>query len=388
MNIATVAIKNIARNRLRALLTVVGIALLVLFFMLLRTVVWSWTAAVEQSASDRIGIRHKVTFIMTLPKRYAQEIQAIDGVGALTYANWFGGKDPKNETDFFASIAVEPADLLAVYEEIKVPPEQAEAWKQNRTGALVGDALAKKRGWKVGDRVTLRGTIYPGDWEFVVSGIYTSTRATVDRSTFWFHWNYLNDRVGPLQKDQVGWIIARINDPGRSAEICRAIDQKFSERDIQTLSMSEQALQSSFLGMFSAILNAIDVVSVVILAIMMLILGNTIAMGVRERTSEYGVLRAIGFLPRHILIFVIGEAVTFGALGAGLGILLAYPIVEKGMGRFLEENMGAFFPYFRLQPPLIGLAFGLAILLSILAAALPARRAARLKVVDSLRRIA
>lgn len=388
MNLVTVAAKNVARNKLRAGLTLAGVAIVVVFFTLLRTVIWSWTASMEQSASDRIGIRHKVTFIMPLPKRYADEVRQVPGVTAAAYANWFGAKDPKNENDFFATLAVDPTDILAVYDEIKVPPEQVEAWKQNRRGALVGDVLAKKRGWKVGDRVTLRGTIYPGDWEFEISGIYTSTRASVDRSSFWFHWDYLNESLDPMRRDQIGWIAARISDPSRSAEICRLIDQKFSDRDVQTLSMSERALASSFLGMLSAVLDGIDIVSVVILVIMMLILGNTIAMGVRERTSEYGVLRAIGFLPRHIVTFIIGEAVVLGAIGGVVGVLLSYPIVNGMLGRFLEENMGSLFPYFRVQPTIAGLAFGLTVALSVVAAALPAYRASKLKVVDSLRRVA
>ena len=387
MRLATIAIKNVARNRLRTLLTALGVAAALIMFIALRTMNWSWTAAQEQSASDRIGIRHKITFIMTLPLRYAEEIRSTPGVTGITYANWFGAKDPKDESDFFATIAVEPSDLLDVYREIEAPPEQIEAWKQDRRGALVGDALAKKKGWKVGDKVTLRGTIYPGDWEFHVAGIYTSKRASVDRSTLWFHWKYLNDSLPAQRKDQVGWIVARVADPGQSAAICRTIDQKFSERDIQTLSMSERAMQASFLGMLSAILRAIDVVSVVILLIMMLILGNTIAMGVRDRTGEYGVLRAIGFVPRHIVIFVVGESMVIGLLGGLLGVGLAYPLVQNGLGRFLEENMGAMFPYFRVQPSLAALSMGLAVGASLLASAIPAYRASKLKVVDSLRRV-
>ena len=387
MRLATIAIKNVARNRLRTLLTALGVAAALIMFIALRTMNWSWTAAQEQSASDRIGIRHKITFIMTLPLRYAEEIRSTPGVTGITYANWFGAKDPKDESDFFATIAVEPSDLLDVYREIEAPPEQIEAWKQDRRGALVGDALAKKKGWKVGDKVTLRGTIYPGDWEFHVAGIYTSKRASVDRSTLWFHWKYLNDSLPAQRKDQVGWIVARVADPGQSAAICRTIDQKFSERDIQTLSMSERAMQASFLGMLSAILRAIDVVSVVILLIMMLILGNTIAMGVRDRTGEYGVLRAIGFVPRHIVIFVVGESMVIGLLGGLLGVGLAYPLVQNGLGRFLEENMGAMFPYFRVQPSLAALSMGLALGASLLASAIPAYRASKLKVVDSLRRV-
>jgi putative ABC transport system permease protein len=387
VNLATIAIKNVARNRLRTLLTSLGVAAALMMFIALRTMNWSWTAAEKQSASDRIGIRHKITFIMTLPLRYAEEIRSTPGVTGISYANWFGAKDPKNESDFFATIAVEPADLLDVYREIEAPAEQVEAWKQDRRGALVGDALAKKKGWKVGDKVTLRGTIYPGDWEFHIAGIYTSKRASVDRSTLWFHWKYLNDSVPARRKDQIGWVVARVADPGQSAAICRAIDQKFSERDIQTLSMSERAMQASFLGMLSAILRAIDVVSVVILLIMMLILGNTIAMGVRDRTGEYGVLRAIGFVPRHIVIFVVGEALVIGLLGGLIGLGLSYPLVQNGLGRFLEENMGAIFPYFRVQPALAALSMGLALGASLLASLIPAYRASKLKVVDSLRRV-
>jgi putative ABC transport system permease protein len=325
--------------------------------------------------------------IMPLPKRYAEEIKQIPGVTQVAYASWFGAKYPKKEDEFFATIAVEPEDILKVYDEIKVPAAEVEAWKQNRRGALVGDALAKKLGWKVGDRVMLRGTIYPGDWEFEVSGIYTASRASVDRSTFWFHYDYMNDSPTVRQKDQIGWIMARVNDPGQSAAIAKAIDKHFEERDQQTLSMNERAFQASFLGMMSAILKAIDLVSVVILAIMALILGNTIAMGVRERTGEYGVLRAIGFLPKHIVTFILVESVVTGLIGGGVGVLLAYPLVERGLGRWLEENMGAFFPFFRIDPVITISALALSIALGLAAAIIPARTAARLKVIDSLRRV-
>ncbi|MGC4090554.1 MAG: FtsX-like permease family protein [Polyangiaceae bacterium] len=387
MNLSTVAFKNISRNRGRTVLTIAGVTVAILAFVLLRTMLWSWTAATEQSATDRIGVRHKVTFIMPIPKKYFAEIQQIPGVTAAAYANWFGAKDPKHDTEFFASLAVEPDDLLKVYDEFKTKPAEVEAWKQNRRGALVGDVIAKKMGWKVGDDVTLRGTIYPGDWQFQISGIYTATRASVDRSSFYFHWKYLNESLPPARQDKVGWVSARINDAGRSAEICRAIDTKFDDRDVQTLCMSEKAMQASFLGMMSAVLKAIDVVSIVILLIMTLILGNTIAMGVRERTTEYGTLRAIGFVPRHIVMFVVGESLFTGALGGALGVGVAYPIVNEVIGRFLEENMGAFFAVFKVQPLTAGLAFALALLLSGLAAVIPAYGTTRLKTVDALRRI-
>jgi putative ABC transport system permease protein len=310
-------------------------------------------------------------------------------VKAVAGANWFGGKDPKHETEFFGSFAVDPKQYLEVYDEIILPEEQRQAWYQDRTGAVVGDVLAKKMGWKLGDRVTLAGTIYPGDWEFQISGIYTATRRSVDRSSFMFHFDYLNDSQAVATmgaKDLVGWVVSRIDDPGRAAEISKAIDAHFDERDMQTLSMSERAMNTSFIGMISAVLKAVDAVSLVILAIMVMILGNTVAMGVRERTHEYGVLRAIGFLPKHLAAFVLGEAVAVSVAGGVVGIMISYPFVQEGVGRFLEENMGAFFPFFRIDPATVVWALVLATVLGLVAAALPAYNASRLKVVDALRR--
>jgi putative ABC transport system permease protein len=384
-----VAVRNLGRNKLRTILTILGVSVAIVTFILLRTVLSAWTVAADHAAKDRVGTRHKVSFIIPLPKRYLEEIKQIPGVKGAAGANWFGGKDPKHENEFFGSFAVDPKAYLEVYDEIIVPPEQREAWFQNRQGAVVGDALAKKMGWKVGDRVTLVGTIYPGDWEFVISGIYTAVRKSVDRSSFMFHYDYMNEHPSVAAvdgKDLVGWIVSRIDDPGRAAEIAKAIDQRFDDRDQQTLSMSERAMNTSFIGMISAVLKAVDVVSLVILAIMVLILGNTVAMGVRERTHEYGVLRAIGFLPKHLAVFVVSEAVTVSIAGGVLGIMVAYPFVQEGLGRFLEENMGAFFPFFRIEPTTVVWAMVLAALLGMLAAALPAYNASRLKVVEALRR--
>jgi putative ABC transport system permease protein len=387
MGITTIAIRNLGRNKFRTVLTIAALTVAIIAFVLLRTVIWSWTVAVEQSAVDRIGSRHKVSFIMELPRRYAEEIRQLPGVKNVAYATWFGAKDPKHKDEFFGSIAVEPDDILKVYDEIIVPPDQVRAWKENRRGVLVGDAIAKKYGWKVGDRLVLQGTIYPGDWEFQISGIYTSKRATVDRSTVWLQWKYVNESRPPRMQDQVGWIMSRVDGAQNAATVAKSIDRKFDERDIQTLSMDERAFQSSFLGMLSTILDAMAFLSVVILAIIALILANTIAMGVRERTQEYGVLRAIGFLPKHIVIFILGESLALGAIGGAIGLGIAYVFVNFGVGPFVEENFGAIFPFFRVSPSVAGMAFGLSLLLGLLAALLPARQAARLEVVGALRRV-
>lgn len=388
MNLVTVAAKNVGRNKGRSFLTVLGAAVAIVAFILFQTVLAAWNLGVEAAAKDRIATRHKVSMILPLPKKYMEEIRTVPGVKAAAFANWFGGKDPNNPKEFFATLAVESKAFFVVLDEMKVEPDVMERWLQNRKGALIGDVLAKKLNWKVGDRITLQGTIYPGDWQFEIVGLYTPLRKSVDRSQFIFHYDYLNDTIPEARRDKIGWIMARIDEPGKSGDISAAVDKLFDDRDEQTATMSEKAMNMSFMAMLSAILTAMDIVSLVMLFIMTLILGNTIAMGVRERTNEYGVLRAIGFRPGHIVVFILGEAVVVGLCAGILGLALGYPIVELGMGRFLEENMGGFFPYFRIEKTTMVLSVVLAMSLSLVASLIPAYQASRLSVTDALRRIA
>jgi putative ABC transport system permease protein len=383
------AIKNVSRNRVRAVLTILGVAIAIVTFVLLRTVVYAWTSGADFAAKDRVVTRHKVTFVMSLPKHYIDEIRGLPHVQMATWANWFGGKDPKHDHEFFGAFAVDDKTYFEVYPEMAVPAADMQNWRDDRKGAIVGDVLAKKLGWKVGDTVNLESGIYGmNPWQFKIDGIYVASSRSVDRSTFLFHWDYLNDTIPADMKDQIGWVVSRVDTPGAAADVGVSIDKDFDEKDIQTLSQDERAFNTSFLAGVSTVLRAIDLISIAILLIMMLILGNTIAMGVRERTNEYGVLRAIGFLPEHIVAFILMEAMAIAALGGGLGVLIAYPLVEKGLGRWLEENMGSFFPYFRVEPTTALLAVGLAIGLGCGAASIPAYRASKLRVVDALRRVA
>lgn len=388
MTLAGLAVRNLARNKFRVALTVAGVAVAIVAFLLIRTVLWAWTSGAQWAAKDRVVTRHKVTFVMALPEHYVEVVREAPHIKAVTWANWFGGKDPRHDREFFGTLAVDPDTYFTVYDEMKVPPEQLDDWKHDRQGAIVGDVLAKKLGWKLGDTVTLESGIYPGDWQFKIDGIYTTTAKSVDRSTFCFHWDYLNDALPPARRDKVGWIVSRVDDPAHVADIGVALDKRFDDADTPTLSQDERSFNASFLAMFSAILKAMNIVSGVILVIMTLILGNTIAMGVRERTGEYGVLRAIGFRPGHVALWVVGESLTLGLLGGVVGVALAWPFINYGVGRFIEENMGAFFPYFRLNTANLLLGLALAALLGAAAAAFPAWRASRLRVVDAVRRIA
>jgi len=382
------AVRNLARNKFRVVLTVAGVAVAILAFLLLRTVTWAWTNAADWAAKDRVVTRHKVTFVMSLPKRYVEEVRQSPHVKLATWANWFGGKDPKHDREFFSALGADPATYFDVYDEMNVPTDQLETWKHDRQGAIVGDVLARKLGWKVGDKVILQSGIYPGDWQFTIDAIYTAMAKSVDRSTFIFQWDYLNDSLPPARRDTVGWIVSRIDDPARVAEVGVLLDKRFDDRDTPTLSQDERSFQAGFMAMFSAVIKAMNIVSGVILVIMTLILGNTIAMGARERASEYGVLRAIGFLPGHVVMWILGEALLMGALGGLVGLGIAWPFINLGIGRFVEENLGSMFPYFRLETANAVLALALAALLGTAAAAIPAWRASKLRVIDAVRRIA
>jgi putative ABC transport system permease protein len=392
MTFAGLAARNLLRNKVRTALTVAGVAVAVVTFLLLRTAVASWTAAADYAAKDRLVTRHKVTFVMTLPKRYAEQVRQAPGVTKSSYAVWFGGKVPTREDVFFATFAVDAATYLEVVPEILVGPAEKEAFLLDRTGLLVGDVLAAKLGWKVGDKVSLESSIYPAPpdepWAFTVRGLYTSKSPNVDRSSVLFHYAYLNDRLPEARRDQIGFILSRVADPTRTADVGVAIDKLFEDKEIQTLSQDEHAFNQSFLAGFSAVLTAFDIISVVILAIMALVLGNTIAMGVRERTSEIATLRAIGFSPRHVALFVLGEAVVLGTIGGALGVALSYPLLERGLGRWVEQNLGSIIPFFRIPASAAVLAFFLAVGLGLLSAMLPARTAARIGIIEGLRRVA
>jgi putative ABC transport system permease protein len=383
----SVAARNTLRNRFRTSMTVLGGAVAIIAFVMLRTVLTAWNAGVEYAAKDRLATRNKVSFVITLPKKYYEQVKGVAGVKAVTFQNWFGGKLAIDPDEFFASIATSD-NGFDVYSEIQIAPEAVARWKTDKTGAIVGDSLAAKYHWQVGDKVILKGTIYPGDWQFTIDGIYkVPQQSAVPRTNFWFHWEYMNDSAHIRQKDQIGWMVARVDDPSQSAAVSKRIDMLFDDADVQTETMSEQAMNNSFLGGISVVLDALNIVSIIILAIMMLILGNTIAMGVRERTTEYGVLRALGFQPSHIRTFIVGEALTLSLISGVFGLLLAVPVVG-GLGAWLEENMGQFFPHFRMSPLTALLAVTLTLGLGALASLIPAIRAARLPVTDALRRIA
>lgn len=389
MNFTTYARRNAFRRRGRTILTIIVIALAVLIFCLLRTVVVAWNAGADAAAVDRLATRHKVSITMQLPKRYIEDIRALPEIKKATWAVWFGAKDPKQRVPFFAGFAADHETWFDVMDEMAVTPEELAEWKATPNGAIIGDQLAKALEVKKGDRLVITSDIYPGDWEFKVVGIYQALRKTADRNTLVFRWDYFNNEPRTaFSHEQIGWVLSRITDSLRSADISRKIDKIFDEKDDQTMTQSERAFQLSFLGGFAAILSVFDYVSIGILLIMLLILANSMAMSVRERTHEYGVLRAVGFQPKHVAAFILGESIFIALIGGVAGVVLTVLLVNGMLGPALEEgNMSGMFPYFRAPAEVLIKGLIAAIGLGVVAGAFPARRASSLGVTEALRRI-
>jgi putative ABC transport system permease protein len=390
MTLAGLAIRNLGRNKLRAGLTVSGVAVAVVGFLLLRTFMWAWVAGSRVAPRDRIVTRNKVTFAMPLPKRYVEVVAKTEHVKATTWMSGFGGKDPRHPDALFGSVAVDPATFFVVYSDMQVPDDELRAFEQDRHGAIVGSAIAKKLGWALGDEVILQSGFFPGAWQFRIDGIYTAMTKSVNASNFISRWDYLNDALPPQRgdRDTVGLIVSRTDDPSRSAAVGAAIDRLFESGEIPTVSEDERSVVATFLATYSAILSAANVVSIVILLILVLVVGNTIAMGVRERVAEYGVLRALGFLPHHLAMWIVGESLGLAVAGGVLGAFVSWPLIDLVVRPIIDDRVGDFLPYFQLDAKLALLGPVLAAALGAMAAGIPAWRASKLVVVDAVRRVA
>jgi len=383
MRILKLIIKNALRHKLRTILTILGISIAVFAFGLLRTVVTAWNAGVEASAANRLITRQAVSFIFPLPLAYRDQIANVPGVDAVTYANWFQGVYiDKNQ--FFARLAVDAETIFEVYPEFLVPDKEYKTFLKERNSCIIGQEIAKKYNLKIGDLMTVEGDIYPGEWQFVVRGIYKPRDKTTDATQMFFHWDYLNERMkemGSGRINEIGWYTVKIKDPDKSALISEQIDALFKNSRAETKTESERAFQQGFVAASSAILTSINVISFVIIGIIMLVLGNTMIMSARERTREYAVFKTIGFSAKHMVGLILGESLFISAIGAGLGLFLSFPIVE-GVSQAIPKGM---FPVFELEPITLIFAVSAAILIGIAASIFPIMKALRTSIVDGLR---
>lgn len=382
MKIIKLAIKNAFRHKLRTGLTVLGLAVAVMAFGLLRTVIDAWYAGAEASPPDRLVSRNAVNIIFPLPLAYRDQIAKVPGVEKVTYAHWFGAYyvDPKN---FFANFAIDHNTYFDIYPEFIVDSAQMAAFKSEKTAVICGQILADRFGWKVGDRVRLIGTIYPGNWDLTLRGIYRGRDKGTDESAFLLRWDMLDENLRatvPGRAGNVGWYIMKISNPDDGVRISKTVDGLFKNSLAETLTETEEAFQLSFIAMSSAIITGLQLVSYLIIGIILLVLGNTMAMTARERISEYAVFKTLGFRPLHLIFLIAGESLFIAAVGGVLGMLLIYPMAG-GFG----EAMKYFFPVFEVKPITVVLAGIFALVVGVLASVFPILRATRVSIVDGLR---
>lgn len=377
-------LRNAIRHRLRTTLTVLGLVVAALSFGLLQTVVNAWYAGADAASNTRLITRNAISLIFPMPLSYTSKIRGVEGVTGIAHANWFGGiyQDPKN---FFPQFAISGENYLDLYPEFLINEKERSAFVHDRKGCVVGRKLANQYGFRLGDVIPIKGTIFPGQWEFVVRGIYDGKQANTDTSQFFFHWDYLNEtlkKTTPRRANQVGVYIVQIGNPDNAAAISRAIDDQFKNSLAETLTETEKAFQLSFVSMTETIVVAIRMVSFVVIVIIMAVMANTMAMNARERLSEYATLKALGFSPGFLAMLIFGESLLISIIGAVLGIALLFPVAAA-----FSAKMGTFFPVFEIASQTLVLQFITALLVGIIAAIVPSIRSARINIVDGLRSI-
>jgi putative ABC transport system permease protein len=384
MLILKVLFRNAFRNRLRASLTVLGITIAILAFGLLRTVISAWYAGVEASSATRLVTRNAVSIIFPLPHFYKDKIRQVRDVTLVSYGTWFGGVYGE-EKNFFANFAVEPRSFLKLYPEFTLLSGDKETFLRDQKGCVIGRKLAARFGWKVGDLVTLKGTIFRGNWDFVVRAIYQGRDKDTDESQFFFHWDYLNEiqkKVLPGWADQVGYYMIGVSRPEMAGDVAVAVDQIFKNSLAETLTETEKAFQQGFVAMSGAIVMAIQIVSFLVIFIIMAVVANTMAMTTRERIGEYAILKTLGFGGRHIAALIFGESLVITLLGCLLGVALTFPAAKV-----FSHELGAYFPVFNVARGTLRLDLIAALTIAFVAAIIPIRRAINIRIADGLRRI-
>jgi putative ABC transport system permease protein len=377
-------IRNAFRQKLRTALTIVGIIIATVAFGLLRTVVDAWYGKAESASAARLITRNAISLVFPLPLSYEKRIQQVKGVAAISHSNWFGGVYI-SEKNFFPQFAIEPRSYLSLYPEYLLSPQDKKDFLRDRQGAIAGSKLAKEYGWKIGDVIPIRGTIYPGNWKFILRGIYRGASEKIDETLFLFHWEYLNEslkKTGAKRADHVGVYIIGLENPNQAAEVSRAVDILFKNSPAETLTETEKVFQLGFVAMTEAIVTVIKVVSFVIIIIIMAIMANTMAMSARERKREYATLKALGFPGRFIALLIYGESVIIAMTGGLLGLFLLYPLAD-----IFVSKIGTLFPVFKVTTETAWLAIGIALLVGLAAAVIPAWRGATVPIVSGFREI-
>lgn len=370
----------LTRRKTRTLLTVGSFAVSLFLFCLLVTIRNSFQQGVQAAGADRLVVINKVSLIQPLPLAYRDRILKVPGIKEITYANWFGGVY-QDERNFFAQFAIDHETYRQMYPEFLVPDDQWRAFQADRQGAIAGESTAKRFHWKVGDRIPIKGAIFPGDWEFNLVGIYKGARPNDDLTQFWFRWDYLTEKAPPWAKGFVGWYTVRVEKGADAVAVTKDIDSRFANSPWETRTQSEQAFMASFVEQMGNIGFLMTVIGSVVFFTLLLVAGNTMAMSVRERTGELAVLKTVGFTDRAVLVLVLVEVTLIAVLGGALGIGLAKLFTLRG------DPTNGMLASFYLPPGAMAAGAALTVLVGVVAGLIPAMTAMRLQVVHALRKL-
>jgi putative ABC transport system permease protein len=364
------------------MLTLGSFAVALFLFAFLGVVRDAFGRGADVAGADRLVVINRTSIINTIPLSYRDKILRIPGVASITHDNWFGGiyKDEKN---FFPQFVIDPESQRQVFPELIVPDDQWNAFLKDRQGAIVGAKTAERFGWKIGDRVPIKTTLYGGgSWEFNIDGIYHGKRPQDDETQFWFQWDYFEEKIPDRLKGQTGWYTLRVKSVDDAVPVAKAIDTEFANSPAETRTQTESAFAANWVKQFGNISFLILAIGTVVFFTLLLVTGNTMAIAVRERTGELAVLKAIGFSDLAVLFFVLAEslaiAVVGGLIGLGLAIL-AIPILGKALNGLL--------PALVLAPSILILGLATALLVGLISGVLPGIGAMRMRVVNALRRV-
>lgn len=380
MKYARILLANLFRKKIRTTLTIGSFAVALLLFGILSAVRTAFSQGADIAGVDRLVVRNKTSIIQPLPLSYRDRMLRIAGVKEVTYLNWFGGIY-QDERNFFPQMAVDVPTYRKVVTDIGVSDAEWKAFEADRQGAIVGEDIAKRFNWKVGDHIPIKGVIFQGPWEFNLRGISKGESNAGSLLPFMFHEDYLEERR-TYGKGTVGWYTLRIDNPENSTRISKAIDDEFSNSPFETKSDSEKEFAASWGKQLGNIKLIIMSIGAVVFVTLLLVTGNTMATAIRERVRELAVLKAVGFSDQFVLWLVLAEGLTVAAIGGLFGLVFAVVLIP-GISRALAGLL----PPLILQPRDTALGLAFAIGAGIFSTILPATSAMRLRVVDALRRV-
>lgn len=379
MKFLHLVVVNLRRKKTRTALTIGSFTVALFLFGILMTIRSALSSGVDIAGANRLVVRNRVSLIQPLPLAYREQMLRIPHIEEATFATWFGGyyQDMKN---FFPTYAIDVETWRSVYPEYRFSEEEWRAFAADREGCVISPPLAKKFGWKTGDRIPLEAQIWGGTWEFNIRAIYETERAELTTPEMWFHWDYLDERRA-FFRGFVGWYIVTVDDPGSAVGVAAAIDDRFANSPFESKTETERAFAAGFANQIGNIRLLILSIGSVVFFTLLLVTGNTMASAVRERTNELAVLKTIGMNDPTVLLLVMAESILVAVIGGGIGLALAKLFTLRG------DPTGGMLANFYLAPRNLVFGFALALAAGAAAGILPATGAMRLRIVDALRRV-